>query len=382
MRMMRSGPCVLLSTISGVLDDTAIWVASDHGEAFGELGVYADHQAADEVTAHIPAVIVWPGIRQNARLGGSTTTSMWRRLSRTLPAYPGCRAIGMGSPCAGNSKQGVRSGGREHLVLSQGAWTCQRGVRFKDHLYLRTLHDGFHAAWPDEMLFDVVTDPHEQNDLATAGTSILAQGRTILSKWTSSQLDRALHPQRDPLEIVIEEGGPYHVRGHLPEYLRRLEDTGRVQWVEPLLARHGRHNCAADCKVLIDVACTTCPCREIFGGTGLLRQNQIDRTLFCVVNAPRRRSACRRTSMRKSLTSIAAISVALASIAVVGIAAASPSGASSPSQGVTATTIRGGDPIRGSLCGKTVRRYAQSGELSGRLQRPHRRPERARGYRW
>jgi Periplasmic binding protein len=48
--------------------------------------------------------------------------------------------------------------------------------------------------------------------------------------------------------------------------------------------------------------------------------------------------------MRKSLTSIAAISVALASIAVVGIAAASPSGASSPSQGVTATTIRVGIP--------------------------------------
>ena len=29
----------------GVLDDTAILVSSDHGEAFGELGVYADHQA-------------------------------------------------------------------------------------------------------------------------------------------------------------------------------------------------------------------------------------------------------------------------------------------------------------------------------------------------
>jgi len=46
----------------GVLDDTAILVSSDHGEAFGELGVYADHQGADESTCHIPAVLRWPGI--------------------------------------------------------------------------------------------------------------------------------------------------------------------------------------------------------------------------------------------------------------------------------------------------------------------------------
>ncbi|HQZ37220.1 MAG TPA: sulfatase, partial [Ilumatobacteraceae bacterium] len=46
----------------GVLDDTAILLSSDHGEAFGELGVYADHQAADEATTHIPSILRWPGL--------------------------------------------------------------------------------------------------------------------------------------------------------------------------------------------------------------------------------------------------------------------------------------------------------------------------------
>ena len=50
------------STGLGVLDDTAILVSSDHGEGFGELGVYADHQAADEATCHVPAVLRWPGL--------------------------------------------------------------------------------------------------------------------------------------------------------------------------------------------------------------------------------------------------------------------------------------------------------------------------------
>ena len=41
---------ILLSKLDdlGVLDDTAVLVSSDHGEGFGELGVYADHQAADQ----------------------------------------------------------------------------------------------------------------------------------------------------------------------------------------------------------------------------------------------------------------------------------------------------------------------------------------------
>ncbi len=221
----------------GVLDDTAIWVGSDHGEAFGELGVYADHQAADEVTAHVPAVLAWPGY--SARTVGGLHYHL--DIAATVADLAGAHVP---RHWDGHSRRtGLDGGdeitGREHLVLSQGAWTCQRGVRFGDHLYLRTFHDGFHADWPEEMLFDVAADPHEQHDLAADQPDACTRGREILSEWTTTQLDRALDPKRDPLDIVIQEGGPYHVRGHLPEYLQRLEATGRGQWVAPLLARHG-----------------------------------------------------------------------------------------------------------------------------------------------
>ena len=221
----------------GVLEETAIWVGSDHGEALGELGVYSDHQAADEATAHIPAIVTWPGVPAAtigglhyhldvaatvAELAGVLLPRHWDGISRR-------REIEAGIPVSG----------RDHLVISQGAMSCQRGVRFGRHLYLKTFHDGYHAAWRDEMLFDVAADRHEQNDLAGASNDLLDEGRTILSEWTATQLDRALEPKRDPLEIVMEEGGPYHARGHLPAYLRRLEVTGRAQWIEPLLARHG-----------------------------------------------------------------------------------------------------------------------------------------------
>ena len=140
-----------------MVDETAIWVSSDHGEAFGELGVYADHQAADEATAHIPAVLVWPGLPAGVQEGlhyhldvAATVADL---AGAVLPDH--WDGVSMRS----DLESGVESSGREALFLSQGAWSCQRAARFGTWLYLRTLHDGYHPHWADEMLFDLSDDP-------------------------------------------------------------------------------------------------------------------------------------------------------------------------------------------------------------------------------
>jgi hypothetical protein len=101
----------------GVLDDTNIWISSDHGEAFGELGVYADHQAADEATAHIPAMVSGPGIA----VGGRALPRA--RPSRRLPR-----------PAAGHRTRGVdrpapRSPpGPHHVCVTISATRSTRNV--------------------------------------------------------------------------------------------------------------------------------------------------------------------------------------------------------------------------------------------------------------
>jgi choline-sulfatase len=42
----------------------------------------------------------------------------------------------------------------------------------------------------------------------------------------------------DPLWTVLREGGPWHVRGRLSEYLERLRETGRGGWAESIAAAH------------------------------------------------------------------------------------------------------------------------------------------------
>jgi choline-sulfatase len=217
----------------GVLDETAVLVSSDHGEAFGELGVYADHQAADEATCHIPSVLRWPGVLPRVDRG----LHYHLDVAATVVELAGARvpATWDGRPFTDALRAGTDAG-RDELVLSQGAWACQRGVRWGDHLYLHTTHDGYHGHWPTEMVFDVAHDPHETTDLAESVPALRADGASRLAAWVEAQLTMSGLP--DPMDTVRAEGGPLHTRRHLPAYLERLRATGRSQWADVLLERH------------------------------------------------------------------------------------------------------------------------------------------------
>lgn len=45
-----------------VYADLVIIISSDHGDNFGELGIYAEHGTADQATTRIPLIIRWPGL--------------------------------------------------------------------------------------------------------------------------------------------------------------------------------------------------------------------------------------------------------------------------------------------------------------------------------
>ena len=126
--------------------------------------------------------------------------------------------------------------GRDYLVVSQGAWSCQRSVRFENYLAIRSYHDGHHA-FPDWILFDIKNDPHEQYDLATTKPDIIARATKLLDAWHKEMMATATTPI-DPMQTVLNEGGPFHTRGHLPKYVQRLRTTGRENWARVLSEKH------------------------------------------------------------------------------------------------------------------------------------------------
>ncbi len=233
----------------GVLEDTAIIVTSDHGENFGELGIYSEHGTADCTTCRIPMIIKWPGAR---------TAQVDNELHYNFDLLPTlCDLLEVdfdqarasrwdGRSYAETLKKGIATG-REELILSQCAHVCQRSVRWDNWLYMRTYHDGLHPHFGEEMLFDVHRDPHETTNLIEQRPEIAHEGAARLLAWH----DRMMRSQPegyhvDPMDIVLAERGPEHASKHsqhgcgLPyrEYFNRLRSTGREKWIAKMIERH------------------------------------------------------------------------------------------------------------------------------------------------
>lgn len=217
-----------------IYEDTAVIITADHGENLGELGLYSEHGTADKPCCNIPLIIKWPGARQNAEDHG---------LHYSLDLLPTIAELFNVEKAQHWDGQSFRESlfhdvdtGRESLVLSQMAHVCQRSARFGDWLYIRSYHDGFHL-FDREMLFNLREDPYEQHDVKEQYPEIVAKGAKIILDWHDQAMLESPYTQ-DPMWTVLEENGPFHTWDALPEYLRRLEQTGRADGAEKLRQRY------------------------------------------------------------------------------------------------------------------------------------------------
>ena len=101
---------------------------------------------------------------------------------------------------------------------------------------MRTYHDGYHL-FPNEMLFDLESDPYEQFNLAESHPEICLQALAHLNEWHDEMMG-TMDSQVDPLWTVMQEGGPFHARGQLKKYTELLEGTPREWAIEELKKRH------------------------------------------------------------------------------------------------------------------------------------------------
>jgi choline-sulfatase len=241
------GRIVEILKAAGVYEDTAIIISADHGENQGELGIYGEHGTADSATCRIPLIIKWPGMESNRVAGFCYNVDLAPTMVDLLQGYASPLWNGQSLVPA---LKGEEASLREELVISQCAHVCQRSVLWKDWLYVRTYHDGFRL-FPQEMLFNLATDPHETEDLATVHTEVCQEGAWRLSRWHDAQMQQMAKECSDvvdPLWTVIHEGGPFHARltspgnpgspAGLAAYLDYLESTGRSDGAARLRAKY------------------------------------------------------------------------------------------------------------------------------------------------
>lgn len=229
----------------GVFEETLVVISGDHGENLGELNVYGDHQTADEKTCNVPLILHGPSVEP----GTDDILHYQLDFAPTLVDLVGgdVPAGWDGRSFADAVTDGVERG-RDRLVLSQAAWTCQRGVRWDDWLLLRTYHDAYKSDLEEVMLFDLAEDPHETTDLAAERPDVVNRGLAILQWWHDERRLETVRDENggnphapgaftDPLWNVLGEKGPYYTWDRLEEYVDHLAETGRQDHAEALAER-------------------------------------------------------------------------------------------------------------------------------------------------
>jgi len=228
------GQMLALISELGLADDTAVIVSADHGEGLGELNAYGGHCLADQATTRIPLIVRWPGVT-TAETSGSVVDDLCYNIDLSATVT---ELLGGSVPDAWDAQslvsvlRGRGGSAREQIVLSRLAQTCQRAVRFRDngtnYLFIRTYRNGYYP-FPDNMLFDLDTDPHEQHDLGPSRPDIIESARERLGAWKDEMASRSDHD--DPLTTVLADPIE-HVSAE--RYARRLRDTGRGDWIDRL----------------------------------------------------------------------------------------------------------------------------------------------------
>lgn len=230
----------------GVFEDTLVIISADHGENQGELNVYGDHHTADDKTCRLPLVVGGPGVAQGVDHDFHSNVDFAPTITDLAGGDIPPRWDG---ESFAESITDGESVGRDHVVLSQGAWACQRAVRWDDWLFIRTYHAGFKDL-PQRMLFNLADDPHETTDLSEQHPDVVERGESLLLRWHNDRMLDAAHGRNggnpatpagvtDPLWEVIREGGPIYTRGNAEVYADRLRRTGREDHAAHILAEHG-----------------------------------------------------------------------------------------------------------------------------------------------
>ncbi len=186
----------------GVLEDTAVIVTADHGDNFGEHGIYSDHVCADEAIHHVPLVVRWPGVtpegcRCHAMLYqldlGPTLIEM---AGAEVPAhYDGVSFA--------EALRGGEAPSRDFLVWGHGLYTLQRAVRTRDHLFIRT-YDDHGYRFDRAALYDVNEDPYQTTNLVDREAQTAAEMDHLLSEWLHEQSEKP-YAIPDPMQVVLRE---------------------------------------------------------------------------------------------------------------------------------------------------------------------------------
>jgi len=164
----------------GLAENTVVVVNGDHGETLMEHECYFDHHGLYDCTLHVPLIIRHPQLPKGVRVPGYT---LHQDLAPTLLELLGLEA---GIDFDGKSLlplvRGERASNWSDFYITECTWMRKHGWRTPEWKLIRALEPDFHFK-PEVELYNLVTDPNEDENLAEREPEIAAALTERMEAW-------------------------------------------------------------------------------------------------------------------------------------------------------------------------------------------------------
>lgn len=221
----------------GIRDETAVIITGDHGEAFGEHGIYVEHAMPHTACQRVPLIVSWPGVTTENE--GAVNSFVYQ--FDLMPTI--CDLFDIPIPTRWDAEkftpalEGREFEGRDYLVCGHGIYTFGRALYTDDWIYIRLLHPGAFSH-PDlyndpemsglglELLHDRSRDAPMEENIADKHPDVIYRLRSKMADWTTKMVDvnSADGGGIDPLAEMIATADPilYYDPDALYELYREL----------------------------------------------------------------------------------------------------------------------------------------------------------------
>lgn len=188
----------VFEALQPVQDDTLVIITADHGEILNEQLGYYDHHGLYEGNIHVPLISYWPGVM----LKGHRVKGIVQNLD-IAPTILEMANIKDTEDMEGVSLLppifGIREGNYDEVYLSEATWEVKRGIRTADWKFINSIYPDPHGR-PMQELFDLHSDPQEQNNIISDHPEVARELETKLQKWVERRLKETGRTD-DPLAV-------------------------------------------------------------------------------------------------------------------------------------------------------------------------------------
>jgi arylsulfatase A-like enzyme len=169
----------------GLLDKTLVILNGDHGETLYDHECFFDHHGLYDVTLHVPLILRYPGkVPAGKRVPG------YNQHKDLVPTILELAGIHTNIPFDGTSLMPMARGevaSREsEFYITECTWMRKHGWRTPEWKLIVALEPDFHFK-PEVELYNLVEDPHEDNNLAEREPEVVALLQGRMEAWIAQR---------------------------------------------------------------------------------------------------------------------------------------------------------------------------------------------------